>query len=368
MREKLYVSPKIVVKDSPLHGRGVFAEKPLARGELIEECHFAIVDSPLAIADERLNAYLFTWPRGSRTTLAMVFGFAMVYNHSDEPNITWETDEAARLYRFIALRDIAAGEELCHRYGPHATGDIQRRQAAHAATGPLRLTFELQQGQIADQVEALARAGVHSVEVDLGTLHDGLLESLGRERGAIERLTLLREAAARDIDVRYDLYVSIPGEEARHCLELAALVPFLVHLPAPRRLVPLEEAAPGPELARARRCLAGAVARWMDRRAACTAICLDPDGPALMVLDRRGLSEVRTILAGAARDLYRCLGQGPSRAFLAERLAWIDPAVLSCVLSVWTARGWICTGSADRRLALLPRISRASKVAESKNG
>lgn len=132
MAEPLFVSPKLEVRRSSLHGRGVFATAPFAAGELIEECHFAIVDSTPAAVDRSLNAYLFTWPRGSTTTLAMVLGFGMVYNHSDTPNITWDTDVAEEVYRFRALRAIAAGEELCHWYGAHATREIARRNARRA--------------------------------------------------------------------------------------------------------------------------------------------------------------------------------------------------------------------------------------------
>ena len=41
----------------------------------------------------------------------------MAYNHSlHDPNVTWEIDEDAKLFRFRALRDLVAGEELFLNY------------------------------------------------------------------------------------------------------------------------------------------------------------------------------------------------------------------------------------------------------------
>ena len=44
-------------------------------------------------------------------------GFAMIYNHSDDPNIKWAHDTNNRLLVFTAIKDIKRGEELCHDYG-----------------------------------------------------------------------------------------------------------------------------------------------------------------------------------------------------------------------------------------------------------
>lgn len=36
----LFLSKKIYVDDSPIHGRGVFASELILKDEVIEECHF----------------------------------------------------------------------------------------------------------------------------------------------------------------------------------------------------------------------------------------------------------------------------------------------------------------------------------------
>ena len=48
----------------------------------------------------------------------LALGRGSIFNHSSEPNLTYQTDAAQGLVRYITLRDIAAGEELCFFYNP----------------------------------------------------------------------------------------------------------------------------------------------------------------------------------------------------------------------------------------------------------
>ena len=41
---KLFHSNKIEVRDSSKHGRGVFAKEDIKSGEMLEECHYIVVD------------------------------------------------------------------------------------------------------------------------------------------------------------------------------------------------------------------------------------------------------------------------------------------------------------------------------------
>jgi SET domain-containing protein len=45
-----------------------------------------------------------------------MLGYGSLYNHSDEPNAEY-THEADDAYSFMAVRDIAAGEEITISYG-----------------------------------------------------------------------------------------------------------------------------------------------------------------------------------------------------------------------------------------------------------
>ena len=49
--------------------------------------------------------------------LVMGFGFAALYNHSDNNNAAYELDTVNEVMRHYALTDIAAGQEILIDYG-----------------------------------------------------------------------------------------------------------------------------------------------------------------------------------------------------------------------------------------------------------
>jgi SET domain-containing protein len=96
-------------------GRGVFARRAIPEGEVIETCPMLVLpaeqvgDDP---ARHALAGYTFVWGRG---TVALALGYGSLYNHSYQPNARYE-DVGGRTKRFVALRDIAAGEEITVNY------------------------------------------------------------------------------------------------------------------------------------------------------------------------------------------------------------------------------------------------------------
>lgn len=108
---------KITIKDSPLHGLGVFASVDISEGEIIELCPYIIIDDDDLAEFNRLNDYLFSSPDQEGDYL-VVLGYAMMYNHNDQPSAEWEIDDDDnRFVRFTALRDIKEGEEITQSYG-----------------------------------------------------------------------------------------------------------------------------------------------------------------------------------------------------------------------------------------------------------
>lgn len=113
MRENLFRNEKIVIRRSNVHGFGVFATDDIAAGEVLEEIPFIeIARDSDAFPDLR-----FRWPkRDPPRAYALPLGFACIYNHQDEPNADWETDEARRIFRYRAVKEIASGEEIFISY------------------------------------------------------------------------------------------------------------------------------------------------------------------------------------------------------------------------------------------------------------
>lgn len=114
----LYHSHKIAAGDSSIHGRGVFALEKIDAGEILEECHFFLLDERrFDLIDPVLKEMVFAWPAHQPDhRFAVVLGGGTIYNHSYENNATWETDEIACCFRFRAIRDIEKGEEIFTNY------------------------------------------------------------------------------------------------------------------------------------------------------------------------------------------------------------------------------------------------------------
>lgn len=103
-------------------GRGVFALRPFADGEVVEICPTAVIGEEDVEGVAR--DYVFSAHRPDK--LLLVLGYGMLYNHSAEPNL-FHRSAGRLLIEFVALRDIAAGEELTHDYGRAYWADRRKR-------------------------------------------------------------------------------------------------------------------------------------------------------------------------------------------------------------------------------------------------
>ena len=114
---------KIAVRQSPIHGRGVYAARKLRAGEKIieytgERIGWDVADQePSADPGDPNHTFLFALADGKTVIDAARGGNSSRWiNHSCAPNCETEESESARVF-IHALRDIAAGEELNYDYG-----------------------------------------------------------------------------------------------------------------------------------------------------------------------------------------------------------------------------------------------------------
>lgn len=130
-----YLSSKVRPQASPIHGTGLFAVEPLAAGEVV------CVKGGYIFGRETLRAMpgwfraaeiqvaddLFVGPlREEEREGSMIFS-----NHSCEPNIGVKGQVV-----FVAMRDIAAGEELTHDWA--TTDDDEYRLECRCGAGTCR--------------------------------------------------------------------------------------------------------------------------------------------------------------------------------------------------------------------------------------
>ncbi|HEY0100718.1 MAG TPA: SET domain-containing protein-lysine N-methyltransferase [Pyrinomonadaceae bacterium] len=108
-----YISPKAAVRESRIHGRGLFAVEAFARDEIVavkgghifDRRTLREVEGVLGAAEIQIGEDLFI---GALTQNERE-GCMIFSNHSCEPNIGVRGQIV-----FVAMRDIEAGEELTH--------------------------------------------------------------------------------------------------------------------------------------------------------------------------------------------------------------------------------------------------------------
>lgn len=119
---KTWRSPKIRVTDNTLAGRGVIAIDDIAKDEIVaikagniitgaelEQATAAAGDLALQIDDD-----FYIAPLHADEAEAM----SVFINHSCDPNVGFRGQVV-----YVALRDIRAGEELCHDYAMERSDD-----------------------------------------------------------------------------------------------------------------------------------------------------------------------------------------------------------------------------------------------------
>lgn len=119
---KTYRSPKIEIRDDALAGRGVVAIVDIAQDEIvaIKAGHVVTrdeIDAVTAAAGDyalQIDDDFYIAPRAPDEVLDM----SVMINHSCDPNVGFRGNVI-----YVAIRDIAAGEELFHDYAMERSDD-----------------------------------------------------------------------------------------------------------------------------------------------------------------------------------------------------------------------------------------------------
>jgi len=107
-----YVQPNASLKYSfQIEGRGAFATKNYAKGDIIEICPGILQKTD--DAHGKIRDYLF---RFDEDYSMIGFGYCSMYNHSDTPNATWEILDEEKI-KITATKNITEGEEIFVSYG-----------------------------------------------------------------------------------------------------------------------------------------------------------------------------------------------------------------------------------------------------------
>ncbi|MBX3607754.1 MAG: SET domain-containing protein-lysine N-methyltransferase [Piscinibacter sp.] len=125
-------SPYVYVKDTGTpKGRGAFASRTHAKGEVVESCPVVLFSGSFSSIPGEVRQLLFNWgvlAKDDGSSHCLALGYGSMYNHENPANMRYEADPEAGVLRFIAIRDIAANEELTVNYnavggGPESDKD-----------------------------------------------------------------------------------------------------------------------------------------------------------------------------------------------------------------------------------------------------
>jgi SET domain-containing protein len=145
-----FISPKANVEKSPIHGKGLFAVAPIAKGEVV------CVKGGYIFDREILNT-MPDWYRAAEIQVADDLfigplnedereGSMIFSNHSCEPNIGVQGQII-----FVAMRDIEEGEELTHDWA--TTDDDDYEIECHCGSASCRKVITGQDWRRADLQE-----------------------------------------------------------------------------------------------------------------------------------------------------------------------------------------------------------------------
>jgi uncharacterized protein len=117
LRDVLIVPSFVKVEIATIEGkgRGVVAKNAIQKGETIEVAPVIILpaDQIPNLKATDLFHYFFHW---GKNNAAICLGYGSLYNHSQTPNCKYLRDFENNTMRFISLKDIAEGEEICTNY------------------------------------------------------------------------------------------------------------------------------------------------------------------------------------------------------------------------------------------------------------
>ncbi|MCE7792321.1 SET domain-containing protein [Salipaludibacillus sp. CUR1] len=103
--------------------RGVFATCDIPKGQLIHEA--PVLPYPneqhQLIEHTVLADYVFEYGENHG---AVILGYGMLFNHSYEPNATYEINFDNNTFEYYAYKDIKAGEEILINYN----GDVNDKE------------------------------------------------------------------------------------------------------------------------------------------------------------------------------------------------------------------------------------------------
>jgi ribosomal peptide maturation radical SAM protein 1 len=171
------------------------------------------------------------WGQKHHCTFCGLNGEGMVFREKSPDRVIEELRSLSRAYD-------AVGFSMTDNIMPHTYWKTLLPRLA-ADPLPIPLFYEQKANLSLDQVLALKRAGVTSIQPGIEALSTALLKRMDKGVFARQNVMLLRYARSSELDVQWNLLVAFPGDEQEAYEETLALLPKLHHLQPPLGLLGL---------------------------------------------------------------------------------------------------------------------------------
>jgi len=109
--------PGLYIMHDKEKGRGVFTAFQIKKGDVIEICNVIELqpfELPI-IHKTTLHDFYFLWGP-SQETCVLALGYGSLYNHAVQANAEYVLDLENKTIDFLAISDIAPGEEITVNY------------------------------------------------------------------------------------------------------------------------------------------------------------------------------------------------------------------------------------------------------------
>jgi uncharacterized protein len=117
--------PPFTIKDTQRYGRGIYANREIKKGELLEICPVIVIskEEDEYLSKTNLANYYFYWGESEK---AIALGYASIFNHSYTPNASFYCNSKQMVICFNAIKDIRNGEEITINYNgdPDDTAEL----------------------------------------------------------------------------------------------------------------------------------------------------------------------------------------------------------------------------------------------------
>ncbi len=116
----------VTVQPSPIHGLGVFSRHIISKGALIERAPLILLETSDKEYLQHTTLYHYYFVvKNSKTPAALGLGYSSLYNHSYHANARYEVSVRNQCLDIIAVRAIAAGEEITLNYNGRVDDNSQ---------------------------------------------------------------------------------------------------------------------------------------------------------------------------------------------------------------------------------------------------